>query len=293
MNTKKLQHYIERANERGMLNWLPDTYCLRLIYWARLGKRLNLKNPRTYNEKLQWLKVHNRKPVYNRMVDKYEAKQYIAEKIGEAYTIPTLGVWERFEDIDVASLPDRFVLKCTHDSGGLVVVRDKAQMDLAAAKSKIEKSLKTNYYYHGREWPYKDVKPRILAESYVEDPELKELRDYKFYCFQGVPRLMAIFCGRSAGATTADYFDMSFQPVDLTWGYAKAEKTPAKPENFEKMQEFAALLSKDVPALRVDFYEVNGKVYVGELTFFDGSGFDVIQPIEWDERMGSWLDLTE
>lgn len=293
MKIKSLRHYIERAGDRGLLNWLPDKPYLQLMYWTRLGKWPDLKNPRTYNEKLQWLKLYSRRPEYTAMVDKCEAKKYIAEKIGGEYVIPTLGVWDRFEDIDFDTLPDQFVLKCTHDSGGLVVVRDKARMDVAAAGRKIEQSLETNYYFHGREWPYKNVKPRILAERYIEDMEVGELRDYKWYCFQGIPRMMAIFCGRSRGATTADYFDTSFNHIDLTWGYEKAATVPRKPENFEKMQQLAAVLSRDVPCLRVDFYEVNGSVYVGELTFFDGSGFDVIAPKEWDERMGSWVKLPE
>lgn len=291
MMTEKLRHYIERANERGLLRWLPDKPCLRLLYWARLGRRLNLKNPQTYNEKLQWMKLYSRKPEYTAMVDKYEVKKYIADKIGEEYVVPTLGVWDRFEDIDFSALPGQFVLKCTHDSGGLVVVRDKEKMDIAAAKAKIEKSMKINYYFHGREWPYKNVKPRIIAEQYIEDRELGELRDYKWYCFHGVPRLMAIFCGRAAGATTADYFDMDFSPVILSWGYSQAQTAPEKPKNFEKMQKFAQVLSEGLLSLRVDFYEVNGQVYVGELTFFDGSGFDRIEPVQWDETMGSWVQL--
>ena len=293
MNTEVLRSYIERANERDWFRWLPDKYCLHLMYWARLNKRLNLKTPQTLNEKMQWLKLYDRKPVYTTMVDKYEAKIYAAERIGPEYIIPTLGVWERFEDIDFDALPQQFVLKCTHDSGGLAIVKDKNNWDREAAKKKIEKSLKRNYYLHGREWPYKNVKPRIIAESYLEDLETGELRDYKWYCFQGMPKLMAIFCGRSKGATTADYFDTDFQPLALNWGYKNAVVPPKKPENFEKMQQFAELLSKDMPFLRVDFYELNGKLYLGELTFFDGSGFDLIEPEEWDRKMGSWVELPQ
>lgn len=291
MNTERICHYIDRANDRGFFHWLPDRYCLHLLYWVRLKKRLNLKEPQTLNEKLQWMKLFDRKPVYTTMVDKYEAKKYIADKIGEEYVIPALGVWDNYDEIDFDSLPSQFVLKCTHDSGGLAIVRDKTQFNVADAREKFEKSLKTNYYYHGREWPYKNVKPRILAERYCEDGEYGELRDYKWYCFHGEPKLMAIFCGRSVGATTADFFDDAFNPVDLTWGYENAETTPDKPKNFEKMKQFATVLSENVPFLRVDFYEVNGALYVGELTFFDGSGFDRIEPEEWDEKMGSWINL--
>ena len=274
-----------------LLNWMPDKFYLRLQYWARLDRRLNLKNPRMYNEKLQWLKLYDRRPEYTTMVDKYEVKKYLADKIGEEYVVPNLGVWDRVEDIDFDALPDQFVLKCTHDSGGLVVVRDKAQLDIAAAGQKIRQCQKTNYYYSGREWPYKHVKPRILAEKYIEDFAVGELRDYKWYCFHGVPKLMAIYCGRAADATTADFFDMDFNHVDMTWGYDMAAVPPEKPETFAQMERLARTLSEGIPCLRVDFYEVDGQVYVGELTFFDGSGFDPIEPKEWNERMGAWLTL--
>lgn len=287
-----LHKVIAKLSTTSFFNWMPDKPYLCMQYWARLGQRLNLKNPQTFNEKMQWLKLYNRKPVYTEMVDKYQAKKYIADKIGEEYIIPTLGVWERFEEIDFDRLPNQFVLKCTHDSGGLVIVRDKATLDFRAAREKIEKSLKTNYYFHGREWPYKDVKPRIIAESYLQDTATGELRDYKWYCFHGEPKLMAIFCGRAMDATTANYFDCSFRPVDVTWGYERSEIQPEKPKNFDKMRQFAAVLSEVAPSLRVDFYEVDGHLYVGELTFFDGSGYDLIQPKEWDERMGSWLKLS-
>jgi len=154
---------------RGWLNFLSDKMYLKLIYRAKLGKKLDLKNPKTFNEKLQWLKLYNRKPEYTKMVDKYEVKKYVADLIGEEYVIPTLGVWEKFDDIDFDSLPNQFVLKCTHDSGGLVICKDKSKLDIASAKSKIENSLKRNYYKYGREWPYKNVKPRIIAEKFMID----------------------------------------------------------------------------------------------------------------------------
>ena len=189
MNTKALRNYIVRANEKGFFHWLPDKPFLCLLYWARMGSRLNLKNPQTFNEKLQWLKLYNRKSEYTAMVDKYEAKKYVADKIGEEYIIPTLGVWDRFEEIDFDTLPARFVLKCTHDSGGLVIVRDKTQLDLQAAKRKIDRSLRNNYYLHSREWPYKNIKPRIIAEQYMSDggnqTDPGDLTDYKCMCFHG------------------------------------------------------------------------------------------------------------
>lgn len=292
MNTETLRHYIERANDRGLLNWLPDKPCLYLLYWARMGKRLNLKNPRTFNEKQQWLKLYNRKDIYTQMVDKYEAKHFIASRIGREYVIPTLGVWERFEDIDFDALPEQFVLKSTHDSGCFVICREKGSLDLAKAREKIERSLKRNYYFHAREWPYKNVKPRIIAEEYVEDTANDALTDYKFYCYDGVPQIMYISKDHAQDPRT-DFFDMEFNHLPIRGGEPHADVVPEKPAQFEKMREFAAVLSKDVPFLRVDFYEVNGRVYVGELTFFDVAGFDLHEPKEWDLQMGDWIRLPK
>lgn len=290
MNTEQLRYYVERASERGFFNWMPGKQHLYLLYWARLGKRLNLKNPQTFNEKQQWLKLYNRKPEYTTMVDKYEAKKYIASAIGEEHIIPALGVWEKFGDIDFDTLPNQFVLKCTHDSGCFIICRDKSKLDRAEAEKKIRQSLKRNYYYHGREWPYKNVKPRIIAEAYVEDTEDDALTDYKFYCFHGIPKIMYISKDHGKQPRT-DFFDMAFNHLPIIIQDPNAEIMPQKPEQFEKMKQFAAVLSKNIPFLRVDFYEVNGSLYVGELTFFDGSGFELVEPKEWDAQMGAWIKL--
>src|SRR4051812_46457707 len=170
------------ACQLGWLNWLPDKIYLRMLYRIRMKKKLNWKNPKTFNEKLQWLKLHDRQQKYNSMVDKYEAKQYVSDRIGSEYIIPTYGVWDSFEEINFDMLPDQFVLKCTHDCGGLVICRDKNTFDIEKAREKITKCLKRNYYYHTREWPYKGVKPRVIAEKYMEDSSSVVLKDYKFYC---------------------------------------------------------------------------------------------------------------
>jgi len=291
MNTGLLRHYIERANERGYFTWLPDKQLLHLMYLTRMGKRLNLKNPRTFNEKLQWLNLHNRKPEYTRMVDKYEAKKYVAEKIGEEYIIPTLGVWERFDDIDFDSLPDQFVLKCTHDSGGLVIVKNKSKLDRDAARNVIERCLKKQYYLQNREWPYKNVKPRIIAEKYMVDAISAELRDYKFFAFNGSVELMFIATDRGTD-TRFDFYDSEFQHLSIVNGYPNASKEIGKPANFEKMKLLAGQLSVGIPHLRVDFYEVNGKVYFGELTFFHWSGMVPFEPESWDLKLGELIDLS-
>lgn len=292
MCTDLLRDYIIRANEKGIFNCLPDEPFLYLMYWARLGKCLHLKKPQTFNEKLQWLKLNNRRPEYSAMVDKAEAKNHIASVIGDGYTIPTLGIWEKFEDIDFSVLPDQFVLKTTHDSGGFVICRDKSALDFASVEKKFKRSLKNNYYYHGREWPYKNVRPRIIAEAFIEDTADDALTDYKFYCFNGVPKIMYISKDHGKEPRT-DFFDMEFNHLPIRILDPHAEVTPQKPEQFDRMKTFAERLSADIPFLRVDFYEVNGKLYVGELTFFDGSGFDLIEPEEWDKKMGTWIELPQ
>lgn len=274
---------------------MSDERYLKLMFKDRMGYKLNLKNPKTFNEKLQWLKIHNRRPEYTKMVDKYEAKLYVAEKLGEEYIIPSLGVWDKFDDIDFDGLPDKFVLKCTHDSGGLVVCRDKSKLDKEAAREKIERSLKRNYYWHSREWPYKDVKPRIIAEKYMEDSVTQELRDYKFFCFNGEMKVMFIASERynETTETRFDFFDREFQHLNFRNGHPNADVLPAKPEKFEEMCVLAEKLSGDIPLLRVDFYEVDGEIYFGELTFSHWGGMMPFEPKEWDEKLGSWIKLPD
>ena len=272
---------------------MPDDVYLKRKFKIIMKKELDLDNPQTFNEKLQWLKLYNRKPIYTQMVDKLGAKDYVAERIGSDYIIPTLGVWDSFDDIDFDSLPDRFVLKCTHDSGGLVICRDKAAFNKKAAKKKINKSLKKNYYYSGREWPYKDVKPRIIAEAYMEDEKTAELRDYKFFCFNGKPKALFIATDRQTAGTEVkfDFFDMDFNHLDFRQGHPNAETYPEKPINFDEMKRLAQVLSEGLPHLRVDFYEVNGRIYFGELTFSHFSGMVPFHPEEWDYTFGSWIEL--
>lgn len=284
-------------NNRGFLNYLSDEMYLRIMYRQRMGKRLDLKNPKTFNEKLQWLKLYDRKPEYTTMVDKYEVKKYVADRIGEEYIIPTLGVWDRFEDIDFDSLPDQFVLKCTHDSGGLAICRDKKAFNEKAAKAKIDKSLKRNYYYSGREWAYKNVKPRIIAEQYMEEnngaEKAKDLVDYKFYCFNGEPRFLYVSQGLENHATARISFltlDWRFAPYERS-DYAPFEELPEKPKNYDDMLRICKMLSKDIPFLRVDLYEINGHVYFSELTFSPCSGFMPFKNPEHDLEIGEMIQL--
>ncbi len=277
---------------RGFLRGMPDEVFLRKTYEMKMGRPLNLENPVSYTEKLQWLKAYDHRPEYTVMVDKYAVKQYVAEKIGPEYVIPLLGVWDRVEDIDFDTLPERFVLKTTHDSGGILVCQDKNSLDIGDVQKKFAYSLGREYYDNNREWPYKNVPHRIIAEAYMEDSRCGELRDYKFFTFGGEPRVLYIAQGRGRGEpTVADFFDMDFNHLDFTIDHDMAPVPPEKPECFEEMKRLAAVLSKGTPQLRVDFYEVDGKVYFGEMTFFHCSGLHSFHPESWDRTFGDWVEL--
>jgi hypothetical protein len=209
--------------------------------------------------------------------------------------IPTLGVWDSFEQIDFSSLPGQFVLKCTHDSGGLVICKDKSMLDIEAARRKINRSLSTNYYKWGREWPYKDVKPRIIAEEYMVDESGYELKDYKFFCFDGIPKAMFIATDRGVENTETkfDFYDMDFKHLPFTNGHENSQKELRCPDTFEEMKRLAGLLSRGIPHVRVDFYDINGIVYFGELTFAHWSGMVPFKPDEWDYIFGEWIKLPD
>lgn len=278
---------------RGFFKWMSDRAYLKIAYRLNLHEKLNLDNPEGYNAKLQWMKLYDRRPEYVRMVDKYEAKKFVAQIIGDQYIVPTIGVWDGFDDIDFEKLPDQFVLKCTHDSGGLVICKDKRKFNKGEAKKKIESCLKKSYYWQGREWPYKKVKPRIIAEAYMEDSVTHDLRDYKFFAFDGVVRALFIATERQTEGedTKFDFFDANFNHLKLIHGHANADTPPAKPLKYDEMLKLAAALSKGYPQLRVDFYEVNGRVYFGELTLFHHGGLVPFKPKKWDKVFGNWIKL--
>lgn len=274
---------------------LSDATFLRIMFWLKMGKCLNLKNPKTYSEKLQWLKLYNRDPKYTMMVDKVKAKEYVASIIGEEYIIPTLGVWDDPDKIDFDALPNRFVLKCNHNSGlGMYICKDKSKMNIEKVKEEARKGLKENFYIGFREWPYKNVERRVFAEQYMED-EYGELRDYKWFCFDGEVKALFIATDRSKGDhfTRFDFFDENFSHLPFTNGHPNADVLPAKPRMFDKMKELAAQLSKGIPHVRVDFYEVGDKIYFGEMTFFHWSGMMPYEPEEWDYKFGEWIDLSK
>lgn len=306
MDLKKIPQYLHRAvtdrkirflylSSLGLFNGLSDEKYLKLRYKAEMGKELNLENPQTFNEKLQWLKLYNRKPEYTMMVDKYKVRQYIADTIGDQYLIPLLGVWDDPDDIDFESLPNQFVLKCNHNSGtGMCICKDKSKLNIKEVKKGLKKGLAENYYLLGREWPYKDVPRKIIAEKYMEDSETSELRDYKFFCFGGVAKCYKVnfdkFVQVHGNYFTPDGKMLKLGDEDSPPDFNKAI---AAPSNLKKMRELSEILSKSHPFLRTDFYDVDGKVYFGELTFYHDAGFCNFLYEGNDELLGSWLKLPE
>ncbi len=276
---------------RNMI-YMEDTAFLKLKYKNIIGEKLNLNNPQTFNEKLQWLKLNDRKDIYTTMVDKYEVKKYVSDVIGEKYIIPTLGIYNSFDEIDFEKLPNKFVVKCTHDSGSTIICKDKKKFDIKKAKKKINKALKYNYYYAGREWPYKNVKPRIIIEEYIEDEELKDLRDYKFFCFNGKVNLFKVDFNRFL-EHRANYYDKNLKLLEFGEEVCPPdfEKKIEIPKDIMKMILLAEKLANGTKFVRIDFYYTNKKIYFGEMTFYPASGFGKFIPDSWDERLGEMINL--
>lgn len=271
----------------------PDKLYLKLMFRCKMGYWMDLDNPKTFSEKLQWLKLHNRNPLYTTLVDKYAVKKWVADKIGEKHVIPMLGVWNNANEIDFESLPDQFVLKTTNGGGGNVVIcKNKSQFNKEKAVAHLNQSLKNSIYKNYREWPYKNVPPRIIAEKYMED-ESGELRDYKIFCFNGNPRIFLLYKDRyDEKNMTIDFFDEQKKWLDLTHPeFGRSSEKPALPDYFDKIFSLAKILSKSIPFVRCDFYIVNGSIYFGEMTFYPTSGFALYKPFSWEKKMGSWLKL--
>lgn len=274
--------------------WEDERYIKR-YFECTIGKKLDLENPKTFNEKLQWLKLHDRNPEYTKMVDKYLVKEYVANIIGKEYIIPTLGVWDRAEDIDFEKLPDKFVLKCNHNSGlGMCICKDNSKLDVPRTRALLNKGLAQNYYLHGREWPYKDVIRRIIAEEYIEDGIGKStLDDYKILCFNGEPKIIELHRGRFTSNHTQDFYDVKWNRLDLSQpDICNSHLTMEKPLLLDKMIELSTVLCAGIPHVRVDWYIANGRLFFGELTFFDGSGFERFCG-DGDLRIGELLTLPE
>lgn len=272
-------------------SWIPDDIYLKYLYKKHMGKNLNLKSPQLFNEKLQWLKLYNRKPEYTMMVDKYEVRKYISQNIGEEYLIPLIGVWDNFDEIDFSKLPNQFVLKCTHDSGGVVICKDKNKLDIEETRKKINKHLKTNYYYACREWPYKNIKPKIICEEYMVDESGVELKDYKIFCFSGEAKMIQVDYNRFV-EHKRNLYDTEWNYIPASIEYPTDSKVKInKPEKLETMLELAKVLAKDYPHVRVDFYLINNRVYFGEMTFYHGAGYEKFEPKSLEIKMGKWIKL--
>ncbi|MBP5162476.1 MAG: hypothetical protein ILP16_05810 [Spirochaetales bacterium] len=277
---------------KSLTRILPDKAYVRLDYIRNLHRIPNLREPSTFNEKLQWLKLHDHNPRYTRMADKLAMRSYVQEKLGSGHTVPVLGIWDSFDEIDFSSLPDRFVLKCNNDSGHYVICADKSSLEEKAARRRIMEALRTNYYYQNREWVYKDIVPKVFAEQYLQQEKDSHLWDYKFFCFNGEPKIMYMEKEASDVKTEA-FFDMDRNYLDLEMDDPRPDVPPALPSCFDQMRSMAAKLSEGIPFLRVDFFYVDGTIYVGELTFFHCGGFAPVRPEHWNKQLGSWIRLPE
>ena len=299
-----IKTYIQHPNLFGIailkhfLGWLPSKPYIKLRYRLETGESLNLNHPKTFNEKLQWLKLYDQNPKYTKMVDKILVKDYVSSKLGNQYVTPLLGVWDNPEDIEWDNLPDKFVLKTNHSVGntGVVICKDKLSFDKENAIRKLKSSLGSDVYYGRREWPYKHVEHKVFAEQYIEmASDAKDLPDYKFFCFDGRVKALFIATDRQTPGVDLkfDFFDSDFNHLPIRQGHPNSENLPSKPQSFEEMKRLASELSKGIPHVRVDFYEVNGKPIFGELTFCHFGGMVPFEPKEWDYRFGDWLDLSK
>jgi hypothetical protein len=284
---KHPQELILFLEDKGCFNLIPDEYFLKLMYWSRIGKNLNLKKPITYNEKLQWLKLYDRRNEMITYVDKYAIRDYIKDTIGDKYLVPLLGVYYNFDEIDFGRLPEQFVLKCTHDSGGIVICKEKNKLDVKVARKIIEFYLKRKFYYHGREWPYKYVKPRIICEQYLQD----NITDYKLMCFHGEPKLIQVHRNRNTNRKTMDFYDVAWNKTPIRRKTPTAKDLIPQPQQFDEMLSISRKLSKNEIHVRIDLYEVDGKVYFSEKTYYSASGMEPFLEDKYDELIGSWIQL--
>lgn len=290
---KKIYRFNEMCGLQKVINRIPDKNYLNIIYRLQLGRNLNLEDPQTYNEKLQWLKLNDQNDMYTKLADKYEVRKYVEEKIGKEYLIPLLGVWEKFDDINFQVLPDKFVLKCTHDSGGIAVCHKKDNFNIKAAKKKMTRLMKNNYFNYLREWVYKNISPKIIAEQLITDgsgEDRQQLRDYKFFCFDGEPQFLMVAQGRF-GITKSNFYDINFKLLPFRIGNPNFDEILKKPENFDEMLEVCKRLSQNIKHVRIDLYNISGKIYFGELTFYHWGGISIIEPEEWDLKIGRMLKI--
>ncbi len=289
----KNYRFLVNANH-GLYNYMSDKKYLKRKFYAQNKVKLNLDNPLTFNDKLNWLKLYDRNDEYIKMVNKYTAKQWISDRIGDKYIIPTIGVWEKVSDINFDELPQQFVIKCTHASGANIICTNKSKLDIRKLKKKLNKWMRKNWFWYGREWPYLNCKHQIIVEKFMVDDNDNTgdsaTTDYKFFCFNGEPKVMYISKDKSHDPRT-DFFDMNFNHLPIVIKDPNSDKLPEKPDQFEEMIELSKKLSVGFRHIRIDFYVFNSKIYVGELTFYHCSGFSIIKPYEWNVKMGEWISI--
>ena len=290
-NYNKLKYYFLVAVGRFFPDNITfDKIYLKLMYKLKMKEKINFDNPQTFNEKLQWLKIYDRNPKYTNMVDKVETKKIVENVIGKEYIIPSVAVYDNPKAIKWDELPKQFVIKCCHDSGGLAIVKNKELANKKAILKKIKKYYKRNYFYNLREWPYKNIKPKILIEKYMQDGNTNQLNDYKLMCFNGKVKCSFVCSNRnSKEGLCVNFYDRDWNPMPFERHYPKNNIEFSKPKQYANMVRLAEKLAKDIPFVRVDFYIINDKVYFGEMTFFPGSGMEEFNPVKWDYILGSWI----
>jgi len=286
----KCQRIIYKLAKLNVFNFLSDERYLKMCHFLFLSKKLDLEKPVGFNDKIQWLKLNDRKEEYTKLVDKVTVRQYISKYFGEKYLIPIYGIYENFDDINFNELPQQFVLKCNHDSGGVIICKDKSRFDILKAKKKINKILKRNYYLIGREYPYKNVKPKILIEKYMTNSENKELMDYKLFCFNGKVKMILVCSNRSVNLNKT-FFDTDWNFIDLIEGNHPNDKLIKKPKHLSEMIEMAEKIAINKKFVRVDFYEIDEKMYFGEITFYPNSGYEVFEPKDYELKLGELIEL--
>lgn len=291
-NLKNPRRIILTLGIRGFLSWLSDRQYLKLSYRILTGKRLNLKKPILFSEKIQWLKLYDRRKEYIQFVDKYVVRKYISETLGEEYLIPLINVYDSVNDINWDELPEKFVIKCTHGSGSNIVCTDKEILNKEKAKKNLKNWMRLNWYWFGREWPYKNIKPRIIIEEFLPTKNNELPADYKFYCFNGEPLYCQVIRGRGNNETI-DFFDTEWNkmPFNGMRNLPMSNDNIEKPEHYSTMLELSKTLSKGIPFIRVDFYYVNKKIYFGELTLYPTSGYGEFKPKEWNEKLGNLMKI--
>lgn len=280
-----------KISKIGIFNKLSDRTYISIQYYLMIGKKLNLSKPITFNEKLQWLKLNNRELIYTNMVDKYKVREIIKHKIGEKYLIPLIGIYLSPYDIDFNKLPDKFVIKCNHDSGSVFICTDKTKIDFCKIQKKLVKNMKKNHFWWSREWPYKNIEPKVIIEKYMKDDNNENLPVYKFLCFNGEPKVIQVIQDDKKENETIDYFDIEWNLLNLRQDYPNSINHYKKPQQLKEMIGIAKKLSEKIPFVRVDLYLVNGKVYFSEFTMFSDAGVARFYPYDWDEKLGEWINL--